>query len=129
MAEDDDPPAREGPAGEGGEGPVEEGVGGGVGHLGAVAGVGPGANIDVEEAAVLGDRAARRMGEDDAGLGAGVAAGEVDGGVGWKLGEEGDEAWLGEGPGVGGADEDLDALRAELAGEGVGLALAVNEEG
>ena len=121
VAEDDDAAALERLRGDGRGRPIHQRVRRALGHQRVQAGVGPGADVEVRQLAVLHDRAVDRVGEDDARLRPAVAAGEVDRRVGRELRQQRDHAELRERPGVGRADQRLDARILELLGDRVGL--------
>jgi hypothetical protein len=127
VTENDHAAALETDAGERGITPVNQSLDRRVGRLGVFARVGPGAHVEVGEAAILGQGAVDGVGKDDPGFGGAVAAGDVDGHVGGHVGQKAHERKLREGPGVGRTDDGVDSGGLELTGDDVGFLFTINE--
>ena len=67
------------------------------------------------------------MGEDYSRFGAAVSAGQIDRGACREVSQKRNNCQLGEGPGVGYSDQDIDTVIFELAGHLIGLLLPVDQ--
>jgi len=128
VPEDHNAPALEARVGQGRVAPVDQGLHCGLRGPGGQPRVRPGPHVQVREPAALCQRAVDRVGEDDTGPGARVAAGEVKRRVRRELRQQGDQAELREGPGVRQTDEDVGTLGLELAGHHVGFLLTIDQD-
>ena len=129
VAENDHAPAPDRLPRHGGMRPIDQALRCRGGHLGVLTCVGPGAHVDVNEPAILRERAVRRMRQNDARLRTAIPACQVQGRLLRELADQGDEAQLGEGPRVWYAHKDIDALGMELPCDNIGLPLAIHKDG